>query len=141
MSVEERLERLEKALSKILSRLESIEEKLSVLGLSDETISIATELVIAFSIPAAKAIEASNRVVQAIGRLATIDPISRSIVEALSDCREQSVSEITRRVRELRGTASRRIVRERLERLKRYGVVVRVGGKRPKYVLKPCIKG
>ena len=45
------------------------------------------------------------------------DPISREIVRALLDRSEQNVSEITARVRNKRGTASRRIIRLRLGEL------------------------
>lgn len=45
------------------------------------------------------------------------DPISREIVRALLDRSEQNISEITDRVRNKRGTASRRIIRLRLGEL------------------------
>ena len=45
------------------------------------------------------------------------DPISREIVRALLDRSEQNISEITDRVRNNRGTASRRIIRLRLGEL------------------------
>ena len=45
------------------------------------------------------------------------DPISREIIRALLDRSEQNISEITERVRNKRGTASRRIIRLRLTEL------------------------
>ena len=42
------------------------------------------------------------------------DPIAREIIRALLDRSEQNISEITERVRNNRGTASRRIIRERM---------------------------
>jgi DNA-binding transcriptional ArsR family regulator len=45
------------------------------------------------------------------------DPISREIIRALLDRNEQNISEITERVRNKRGTASRRIIRLRLGEL------------------------
>lgn len=51
------------------------------------------------------------------------DPMSKEVLRALALISEGSVQEITERVRELRGRASRRIVRERLERLQRAGAV------------------
>jgi DNA-binding transcriptional ArsR family regulator len=45
------------------------------------------------------------------------DPISREIIRALLDRSEQNISEITERVRNKRGTASRRIIRLRLNEL------------------------
>jgi len=139
VDVEDRISRLEELLLKVVERLEYIESMLKTLGLDNETLSIASRLVIAFSKPATSALDAARRVVSITNSLPYIDPITRSIVEALSDCSSLSVSEITRRVRELRGTASRRIVRERLYRLVRIGVVVPTNGKRPKYMLKTCI--
>ncbi len=45
------------------------------------------------------------------------DPISQEIIRALLDRKEQNISEITERVRNKRGTASRRIIRLRLSEL------------------------
>jgi uncharacterized protein YhaN len=45
------------------------------------------------------------------------DPISREIIRALLDRNEQNISEITERVQNNRGTASRRIIRLRLGEL------------------------
>ena len=45
------------------------------------------------------------------------DPISKEIVRVLLDKNEQNISQITELVRSRRGTASRRIVRERVNHL------------------------
>ena len=45
------------------------------------------------------------------------DPISREIVQVLMNKSEQNVSEITELVRSKRGTASRRIIREKIQEL------------------------
>ncbi|MEK6987500.1 MAG: hypothetical protein AABX97_05310 [Candidatus Thermoplasmatota archaeon] len=52
------------------------------------------------------------------------DDISRHIVSVLVDRGDRNISQITEAVKGKRGTASRRIVRERLEELERQGVVV-----------------
>ncbi len=52
------------------------------------------------------------------------DPMSRDIVRVLFDGKPRNISEITRAVKGLRGTASRRIVREKLEALEADGAVV-----------------
>lgn len=52
------------------------------------------------------------------------DPISREIVKTLFERGDRNISQITDAVKARRGTASRRIVRERLEVLERDGVVV-----------------
>jgi hypothetical protein len=53
------------------------------------------------------------------------DPISREILRVMALLTEASVQEITEKLRESRGSASRRIVRERLERLERLHAIER----------------
>lgn len=136
---EERLRRVEELLTKVLARLEGIEAALAALGVTDETLTSAFRIATTFSMPAAVAIEAARRTIEAVREAGGVDPISKAIIESLSGCEELSTSEITRRVRAIRGTASRRVVRERIEKLMRKGVVRRVGDARPKYVLSKCV--
>ena len=139
--LERRLRRVEELLNDVVNRLVAIEELLKSLGLSSEELITAQRLVMVFSLPAVVAIKAAERVMKTIKELRTLDPISRAIIEVLSNCEELSISEVTRRVRLLRGVASRRIVSSRLAKLVREGVVVNVGSEsRPKYVLKVCIE-
>jgi len=58
------------------------------------------------------------------------DDVSRHIVLALFDRPDRNISQITEAVKGKRGTASRRIVRERLENLQRQGIVVATSGSR-----------
>ena len=51
------------------------------------------------------------------------DNISREIVRVLLDKQDQNVSEITELVRSKRGTASRRIIRERLKELEEKNII------------------
>ena len=51
------------------------------------------------------------------------DPISRDIVKVLFERDGQNISQITDKLKEMRGTSSRRIVRERLKELEAKGVV------------------
>ncbi len=140
--LDDRLRRLEEALQRVLERLERIEDMLGDLGVNRESLAIASRLVLVFSMPAVKALEASRRVIESINRFMITDPISEAIIESLSSCEQLSISEITRRVRVIRGSASRRIVRERLRRLEDRGIVVNMGSReRPRYTLKACVEG
>jgi len=139
VSLEERLNYIEKLVSEILDRLRRIEKLLG--GEERAIIETASILVAGSLMPAAMALEAARRVVEATRRAGGLDPISRSIIEALSSCEELSASEITRRVRSIRGTASRRIVTDRLRRLERRGLVNRYGeGPKTRYILSNCIE-
>ena len=51
------------------------------------------------------------------------DPISQEIVKTLFDKGDRNISQIAEQIKQRRGTASRRIVRERLEKLVEEGVV------------------
>ncbi|WP_048061571.1 helix-turn-helix domain-containing protein [Hyperthermus butylicus] len=64
-----------------------------------------------------------------------------AVLEALAGCEALSVSEITRRVKALRGSASRTTIRSRLAALVEAGVVERLGnGVTARYRLRSCGK-
>ncbi len=58
------------------------------------------------------------------------DDISKAILTALFEKADRNISQITEAVKAKRGTASRRIVRERLQALVRNGVIVVSSGSR-----------
>ncbi|OGS44726.1 MAG: hypothetical protein A3K76_02580 [Euryarchaeota archaeon RBG_13_57_23] len=60
------------------------------------------------------------------------DPISRDIVKVLFERDGQNISQITDKLKGMRGTASRRIVRERLKLLEEKGVLKGKGSSRSK---------
>src|SRR5437660_11975121 len=65
------------------------------------------------------------------------DDISRHIVVALFDRPDRNISQITEAVKGKRETASRRIVRERLEDLERQGIVAATPGPRTRTLPAP----
>ncbi len=60
------------------------------------------------------------------------DSISRDIVKILFERDGQNISQISEKLRDMRGTSSRRIVRERLRMLEEKGVVRAKGSSRSK---------
>jgi len=60
------------------------------------------------------------------------DPISRDIVKVLFERDGQNISQITDKLKDVRGTSSRRIVRERLKELEQKGVVRAKGSSKSK---------
>ncbi len=144
MNVDERLARLEKLMMELITRIERLESILaSTSDRESKEIMIASRLAISLSLPALRALEASRRLMELVSaKSSELDEISQSILEVLSTCNKYSISEITRKVRLIRGKASRRIIRERLKMLESRGYVVNIGTcDRPKYVLSSCLKG
>ncbi len=139
-SLDDRLKRLEELVELLLERLERVEMMLRELDLRGEVASTAIRLTLLLSLPASKALEAARRALTVLSKLREEDPITRAVIEVLSGCEELSLTEITRRVRSIRGTASRRIIRNRILLLCEKGVVMRVGAGKSKYVLSACVK-
>ena len=132
----ERLDRLEELLRLVLARLEALEE---LLGGLEEAAARAVRISLLSGAPVAEAVEQALRVLEAARLLGRVDPITEALLEALSGCEWLSVSEAARRVRRLRGTASREAVRKRLRMLVERGVVERLGeGTAARYRLALC---
>lgn len=139
-SIEERLDRIEKLLNRVFERLREIEEAIRSAGLSGDVARVAYELTLLYSTPVTLALESAKRFASIMSKF-RLDPISLEVVKALSLCREMSVSDVTRAVKRSRGSASRRIVRERLKSLEELGIVVNVGSRaRPRFTLKKCLE-
>lgn len=127
-----RLERIERLLEQLNAAVQEL-----LHGGFAAAAEEAARLVAAFSLPAAEALEAARRVIAAASGVN--DPIALAVVEALSDCEPLTVSEIARRVRRIRGKASRTSIRQRLRALQEAGIVERVEkGSRTRYILTLC---
>ncbi len=134
------MRRLEELLNEVIKRIEKIESYLE--SLDDEELRYARHLMIGLALPPLRALEASRRLISLLqGRYYTIDKISYTILEVLADCKPLNISEITRRVKALRGKASRRTIREKLLQLEEYGLVINIGtSNRPRYILINCVE-
>jgi len=63
------------------------------------------------------------------------DEISRCVIQALAVKGALNISAITRQVCAMRGKASRRIVRQRVQKLQQQGVLIKIAGRTPTYDL------
>ncbi|WP_148706321.1 hypothetical protein [Aeropyrum camini] len=117
------MERIERLLAEVLERLRRIEE---MAGAGGREARIAAEIATAFTLPIHEAISTARRVAQAVSRVdqrMADDGIARAIVEVLAVNGPTTLRGLEREVRRLRGTASRRVIRERLRVLERLGIV------------------
>lgn len=121
-------------------KIDYLESKLKSLGIYSDELSIALELINAYSLPVVVAVESASRLIS-IFASEELDPISRDVLKALSTCEKMSISELTRRVRIIRGSASRRIIRNKLVKLVEKGYVDNIGSEnRPLFILKKCLE-
>jgi len=123
MSSDDMLKRVEELLEYIVRKLERLEELLTTLS-NDPTYAMAVELTLYFSIPVQRAVKLARELVILLKGVPESDPITKAIVEVLASSESGvSISELTRRVRRVRGTASRRIISERIKLLESRGIV------------------
>ncbi|MEM3948343.1 MAG: hypothetical protein QXM76_01975 [Zestosphaera sp.] len=137
MSSDDPLKRVESLLEHVIRRLERLEELLTSMS-DDPTHSVALELVLTFSMPVQKAVKMARDLVSMLRGVPEVDPVMRAVVEVLISSGDGvSISELTRRVRRVRGTASRRVIAERLRVLEARGIVlIRASGNVTRVYLK-----
>lgn len=137
MSVEEKLKRVEYTLELVVEKLHKLETILYSLA-NDPANLVALELATYTTLPAQKLIRAIRVAVSLLREAQLEDPVSRAIIETLVAQGDGiSISELTRRVRAVRGSASRRVIAERLRMLESRGVLeLRVSGRSIKVYLK-----
>ena len=135
---ENSIEELSKKLDQILNRLSLLEELITekpeyegltaALRLTRVGVGMYGEpLKIAARLKDAQAFLQQRAIAQ--------DEISRCVIQALAVKGALNISAITRQVSAMRGKASRRIVRQRVQKLHQQGILVKIEGKTPTYDL------
>ncbi|RLF93355.1 hypothetical protein DRN52_06590 [Thermococci archaeon] len=117
---------LREMLEDILERLGKIEKLLSHFFQFDDGLAIAYALVmggIATPVRVLESIETLRELTARAKEIGIADDISRVILSIIAVRGSVSISELTRYVREVRGSASRRIVSERVMKLKELGIL------------------
>ena len=132
------IEELSKKLDQILNRLSMLEEliteKPELEGLS-AALKITRVGIGLYGEPLKIAARLKNA--QEFLKQKTIaqDDISRCIIQALAVKGALNISAITRQVCAMRGKASRRIIRQRVQKLLQQGIILKTEGKTPTYDL------
>ena len=135
---ENSIEELSKKLDQILNRLSLLEELITekpeyegltaALRLTRVGVGMYGEpLKIAARLKDAQAFLQQRAIAQ--------DEISRCVIQALAVKGALNISAITRQVSAMRGKASRRIVRQRVQKLHQQGILMKIDGKTPTYDL------
>ena len=136
---EQRIRDLDQKLDAIINRLDTIEAAVATSQQTSQLSGVLSDLRSGISIYS-EPLKAIKRLYDTrdILKLQAVekDEISRLIVQSLAMKGQLNISQIERAVRAVRGTASRRIIRERLKSLQGNGVVRQAVGSPQKYELK-----
>ncbi|MFZ8783265.1 MAG: ArsR family transcriptional regulator [Desulfurococcaceae archaeon] len=134
------LEKLLLRIEEISSRLDRV-ERLLRRSRSVDSAEYLSRLLSVVEGPFYLALQSLIRVWIILSKLGRVDPITEAIIYVLSTCSALNIMEIYRRVRDVRGRASRRIIASKLRVLEASGVVVNAGTiRRPRYVLRECLE-
>ena len=135
---EARVRNLDDKLDRIIRRLDTIETVMAHSQQNPELSSLLSDLKGGISLYS-EPLKAIKRLYDARKFLKTReverDELSRLIIQALALRGELNISQLERELRSARGTASRRIIRDRLAKLEKDGVVKLVQGWGRKYKL------
>ncbi len=138
-SLEDRIARIEEMMKRINERLERLERLIESSGGSTLAIEMA-KLAISFTLPPTEVARIAMRALEVMRSIPSRDDIMRSVIEVLSSCKPLTLTEIEKRARRLRGTASKHSIRKRLDELVSRGLVVTMEyGSRKLYTLKNCL--
>lgn len=138
--MEKRLEELEAKLNYIIKQINALKSLLDNEGLEQLTkvvdlLSISFQ---AYNQPISalqKVLSLKERIIQRHPTLRH-DDISQAIIEVLERKGSMNISQLTEAVKKIRGTASRRIIRERVNKLIEKGILTEQTGKGRKVALK-----
>ena len=132
------MENLSKKLDEIISRLDLLEKMIlenpesrgvaAAVGIAKFGLGVYGE-----PLKLAERLKTAERYLR--WKLIAQDEISRCIIQALAVKGALNISAITRQVTGMRGKASRRIIRERVQKLQAQGILFRNDGKVPTYEL------
>ncbi|MEB3755485.1 MAG: winged helix-turn-helix domain-containing protein [Desulfurococcales archaeon] len=122
----------------LLSRIDKIERLLYDLAVYDDSLTpliiFLVELGLTAPMKVTSVFKRMKNAYQDLIRIGIKDEITRSIISILASKGESHVSELEREVRRIRGTASRRIIYDRLKLLEKTGIISSVKRGNRRYV-------
>ena len=134
------LEKLLLRINEISSRLNRV-ERLLRRSRSVDSAEYLSRLLSVVKGPFHIVLQSLIRVWIVLSKLGRVDPVTESIIYVLSTCSALNITEIYRKVKDMRGRASRRIIASKLRVLEASGVVVNTGtNRRPRYILSECLE-
>jgi len=134
----DREESLEERLRSLAERIERLEVRLREESLVLDEVLRELRLLRDVSLIGASIMRAAHRV-----KDFRYDDISRHIIDALVRVGPMNISQLTKILRDVRGTASRRIISEKVKRLSALGILEETRGKRgeKRYRVKDGLEG
>ncbi len=124
------LDEIKELLLKVLERLDALEQRLNLVEEDSRILDMYRSLLRAYA-----SILGSTARLERMVQLVSSE-IDRSIVRALASKGPLNISQLTEEVRKIRGSASRRIIAERIKKLEDKGIVERIKGRGKTYRLK-----